>query len=872
VSKIKSLCLCAVIFAAAFFAYSNSLKNGFCWDDHILIENNAFLANPSALKTLVEQIDLAPVVPILSAARPIFLASLVFDHRLWGSAPFGYHLTNIVLHGLNAVLVWRAGLIFLEPDAALLAGLAFAVHPINTEAVNMPSFRPDILAAFFMLLALLAYWKMEKASEPGSAGVALAAAGMAYAFGAFSKETALVLPAAALWFDLCFLKKPWREKPALRIAAMLIFGYLALYYWHFRSDRSGYKSIASSTAPVVLATKDDPLPQVSAARPQEEVLNPSTPQWDALYHSPALNFRSMCVVFSDYFELMAIPYPLRADRAPPLISSWADWRLWAALALFVFLFAAGYRAYAAGARPLCWGLGWSAIVLLPASNIVRLYNPMSERYLYPAAIGVCWMLGWAASLALSRISKQGRPLRKFVAVLGIGAILLLFSAMTRARNRDWKSDAVLFGREAALETKNSRVYYNLGFMRQTKGDWAGAEQDYKTAILLNPRYVEAINNLAGLQEMKGRSRGALNLYSKAAGLNPGNSIPYDSLGAALARQGKFIDAMAAYHKALLENPNDTPAQINLAELLEKTGRPDLAAYQLQEAVRKNPRSFEARFAFAFLLDKRGEIREAIQTWTSFLAAAPKDARAMMNLGVEYDHAAECPQALEWLRRAIARSPNDAASRYNLGMAQEHCGLPANAEQSLEKALALDNGYSDAAYNLAVIEQQAGHADKAIALYKKTLTLDPRKIEALNNLGGLYEMRGNLDQAKKYLLLALDLFPRHPSLLNNMGNVYLQEGDFPEAIKDYRAAIGNSLPSDRSEDLAPTWTNLGICYYRQGRLSKAEQAWSRAIADFPGYRAAYGWLIRAYQESGRNTDAAALTRQLNALPNAAPTKP
>jgi len=244
----------------------------------------------------------------------------------------------------------------------------------------------------------------------------------------------------------------------------------------------------------------------------------------------------------------------------------------------------------------------------------------------------------------------------------------------------------------------------------------------------------------------------------------------------------------------------------------------------------------------------------------------------MNLGVEYDHAAECPQALEWLRRAIARSPNDAASRYNLGMAQEHCGLPANAEQSLEKALALDNGYSDAAYNLAVIEQQAGHADKAIALYKKTLTLDPRKIEALNNLGGLYEMRGNLDQAKKYLLLALDLFPRHPSLLNNMGNVYLQEGDFPEAIKDYRAAIGNSLPSDRSEDLAPTWTNLGICYYRQGRLSKAEQAWSRAIADFPGYRAAYGWLIRAYQESGRNTDAAALTRQLNALPNAAPTKP
>jgi len=859
-----------VVFAAAFFAYSNSLKNGFCWDDHILIENNAFLADPSALKILAEQMMLKPVIPLISAARPVFVATLVLDHRLWANNPFGYHATNIALHGLNAVLVWRAGLIFLQPDAALLAGLVFAVHPVNTEAVNLASFRPDLLASFFMLLALLAYREMEESSKPARAGIALAASALAYALGSFSKETALVFPAAALWFDFCFLKKPWREKFWRRAAAMAVFCGLALYYWHFRSHRSGYNSIAPQAAASAPSTPSKTPPAQTSTAIHEEVFNPSAPQWDAIYHSSALNFRSMCAVFADYFRLMAFPYPLHVDRVPPLIFSWSSRRLWAALALFALLFAAGLWAYLSDARPFCWGLGWCVIALMPASDIVHLYNPMAERYLYPAAIGICWVFGWAASLGLSRISRQGRPLRRFAAVFGAGAALLLLSTLTRARNRDWKSDAVLFGREAALGTKNARVYYNLGFMKQIQGDLRQAEQDYKTALALNPHYIEALNNLASFQEMQGHPQKALRLYSKAISFKPGNSIPYDGLGEALERQNDIVGAIAAYRKALQETPNDVPARINLAALFEKTGRSDLAENELRDAVRRSPQNFHARFDLASLLDKIGRHHEAARVWLSFLAVVPRDARAMMNLGVEYDHAAQCPQALAWLRRSIAANPNDAAASYNLGMAQEHCGLSADAAQSLRKALALDSGYSDAAYNLAVIEQQAGHIDKAIALYKKTLALDPGKIEALNNLGGIYQMRGDLKQAEKYLALALSLFPRHPSLLNNMGNVYLQEGNLPEAIASYRAAIGSSSSLDKN--LAPTWTNLGICYYRQGRLSEAEKTWERAIADFPDYRSAYQWLAQAYHESGRDADAAALMRQMNALSNAAPAAP
>ncbi|MHB2026059.1 MAG: hypothetical protein ACYCPQ_05415 [Elusimicrobiota bacterium] len=176
----------ALLFAAAFLSYSNSLKNGFCWDDHIIIENNPFIKNPENLKILADQVLLKPVTPIIGAARPIFLASLILDHAVWGEHALGYHLTSVVLHGINAVLVWILGGLFLSPFAAAVSGLIFAVHPVNTEAVNPASFRPDLLAAFFMLSALLAYRRMETAKKRWVAPALLLAAA-AYALGVFYK-------------------------------------------------------------------------------------------------------------------------------------------------------------------------------------------------------------------------------------------------------------------------------------------------------------------------------------------------------------------------------------------------------------------------------------------------------------------------------------------------------------------------------------------------------------------------------------------------------------------------------------------------------------------------------------------------------------
>ncbi len=872
--KVKTLGLAAALFAAAVLVYSNSFKNGFCWDDHILIESNDFLKTPGALGLLARQAALRPQVPIVGAARPVFLASLIVERRLWGVNPEGYHLTNALIHGANSVLVWSAGLMFLPPPAAYISGLLFAVHPINTEAVDLASFRPDLLAALFMLLALLAYRRMEQAPSSARAAAALFGSALAYALGIFSKETALVFPAAALWFDLCFVERPWRTGLARRALALALFSALAIYYWHFRSPRSGYKSIAP-TAPVSMSGSAAPkikmpAPQRAILPSYAEVLNPSAPQWMALYRSRGLNFRSMCVIFADYFKLMAFPYPLRADRAPPLIYSWKDPRLKIAWGLLLAIFIIGLWAYAkgpsAGLRPLCWALGWSLIALAPASNVIRLYNPMAERYLYIPAIGACWIFGWIFARALAPWAKASRGPRQYAAALVLGALLVSWILMARRRNRDWRSDARLFGREAALGTKNARVYYNLGYLKQTQGDLSGAEKDYKTAIALNPRSVEALSNLAGLLDIQGRHQNALALYSEAAKFKPGNAIPYKGLGKGLERKNDLKGAEAAYRKALDENPDDIAARISLGGVLAKQGRLGEAANQYQDAARRSPENFSAVYRLASLLDDLGRREEAVKAWMAFLTLRPKNAQAMMNLGVVYDHAGKFAQAARWLRRSVALDPSNAAAYYNLGLAQEHFGRLPESEKSLKTALSLDANYLDAAYNLAVIEQKLGKIPDAISQYKKTLAINPAKLEALNNLGGLYQMQGDLAQAKKYLTLALKTSPEHPTgLLNNLGNVYLQSGDLPQAIAYYNESIARAEPADWSGNLAPTLTNLGICYYRQGRVSQAESAWKESIRKFPTYLAAYRWLAQAYRASGRDKEAQDLLRQAGQNP-------
>lgn len=188
------------------FAYLNALHNPFVYDDQSTIVGNPSLRHLGDLRALA----------LHSLFRPALNVSYALDHAVWGLRPFGYHLTSVLLHMLNVVLVFRVvalavddwrrrepvGGVRVSPDAAAFAAAAlFAVHPLMTEAVAYVSGRSEVLAASFVMLALLAL----RAGIAHGRATWTAAGLVAVLLGLATKEVAAVLPLIVLAWDRLLL-------------------------------------------------------------------------------------------------------------------------------------------------------------------------------------------------------------------------------------------------------------------------------------------------------------------------------------------------------------------------------------------------------------------------------------------------------------------------------------------------------------------------------------------------------------------------------------------------------------------------------------------------------------------------------------------
>lgn len=560
-----------IVFGAAFLIYIYSLVHGFVWDDRLLISGNPFLAHPSNLSLILSPMFWFQPLSIQGGARPVFVFSLLLDHAIWGNNPAGYHLSSVILHGLNSVLVYRLSLKFWNtPRLALLAGLLFAVHPIHAEAVNPPSFRPDLLAAFFVLLSLWAYWRFRGEKNPRRKSALLLASACCYALGLLSKEMAITLPLLVLLCEFILgdgnnLKR-WSDNRVWHLATLVLYAMIMLGYLGFRSPRSGYPSI--SPPATTQSPRQDEKPRPIPKLDKGQVYPLAAPQWREIYADSWTNFLTMSGVFAQYCRLMIIPYPLRADRAPEVLRSAKDWSVWASWCILGGLLSLGLLAWIKGHGPMALGIGWCFITLLPAANIVPLYNPFAERYLYLVSVGIVWAL----SFSLSKLPKRWRYSTAC-------CLVAAYSGMTLSRNRDWKNDQSLFGKEAERGTKNARVYFNLGFLHQKEGLGDQAAKEYRQALALQPDYLEALDNLGGLYGLMGNLPKAKELYIKALEYYPLDPALRNNLGNIYFKENNFSAAAVEFQLALRDASqranswfDTTPVRENLRLCYQRQGK------------------------------------------------------------------------------------------------------------------------------------------------------------------------------------------------------------------------------------------------------------------------------------------------------------
>jgi hypothetical protein len=522
--------------------YANALDNPFVYDDHDTIISNQSLVDPSNFRYVL----------IYSPFRPVVNASYAIDRAVWGYRPFGFHLTNVLLHAIVSVLLYalllraladareRSGALprgdTVDIWAALTGASLFAVHPLMTEGAGYISGRSELLCGLFFLAALLfsreAMLRLASptAQPPGRTGIALplALAVVCGALALLSKEVAAALPVVALAYDWLLLPGP-PEARRRRLVRVFIPAIVAA-------------GLAAAYRLSVLVGAD-----ASFSR------------------SPILNLLTQSIVIWRYVGLLVLPIGQSIMHGVHTVTSLLD-----PLGLAALGGLTGLAILAFGVRdtvPLvAFGILWFLTVIAPSSSVVALREGMAEHRAYFASAGVFVVVAALASRVLSRDGRTDVP-AGYAAALGL--VVVVLGSVTVARNRVWQ-DPVALWRQAAVAVPGMwEPHYVLGDSLREAGDCAAAIGEYQTVLEMRPDNRDARLNL----------------------------------GICLGQAGRLDEADAAFHEVLRADPRFPRVYTNLAALALVRGQPEGARDYYRQAIGVDPRNVLARLQLARLYEQ-----------------------------------------------------------------------------------------------------------------------------------------------------------------------------------------------------------------------------------------------------------------------------
>lgn len=507
-----------VIAAVVLGTFSVAIWNRFVWDDYDFILRNDYLHDLGNIPRFLFSGDATGTGFENPYYRPLTTATFALDYALWGEWPAGYHATNVFLHLLVCLVLYRvARRVADSPSAALAATLLFSVHPAHSEPVGYISSRADILCALFMLLSFRQFLQMDEAESLRRRYLALAWFSLAL----FSKIVALLLP------FLFFLHLMWSGNRGRSVRTLVPFAVLSLSFLFLRS--------------LVLTMEswgDVPLP-VRVANAGPFLLR---------YLGNALAPVNLKV----FYDL-----PLKSGLSDPaVIASWG-----AIGAVGAITWAMARR------RPLAsFGIAWFFAALLPVCGIVTLLYPacMADRYLYIPLIGIA--LAVASFYKEASSSNPSAAFRHRSAAIA-GILVLAAAAGSTLRIRDWHDSLTLWS--AAVKGAPQSIYAKNGlaaaYMERESFD--EAERILNEVIAVRDDSAQPRINLAGIEFKRGNLDKMEVHVNRALELRPSNCVALTYLGVIKARKGWTNEAMVLFREAIRLNPRYDYARENLDILL-----------------------------------------------------------------------------------------------------------------------------------------------------------------------------------------------------------------------------------------------------------------------------------------------------------------
>jgi Flp pilus assembly protein TadD len=561
-TKLKNhFIFCLIIFVLTFAVYFNSLKNEFVYDDIGTIVENNFIKNIENVKYVFTPTYFKLFTAELTY-RPICTITYFIDYFLYKLNPKGFHLTNILFHILNSILIYFLALtIFKEKYIlSLFTSLLFALHPIATEPVNAISFREDLLAMCFFLISFLFYIKYFNSKKIIFFILSL----IAFIISLFSKESAVVLPLILILYTFSFsgIKEVFKRKYYYSIYFII----LAIYIYLTRY------SIFSNPYYI--------------AKPAQDT------------GGTYFTFLTMLKVFAYYIKLLILPLNLRPDYVIPISHSLSEPMVILSILVLVTTLAIGILMFKKN-KIIFFAIFYFFICLAPVSNIIRIVVLMAERFLYIPYLGFC--IG--ASILFDKLSKSYKSI--FLIFL-----LIYYSILTFNQNKIWKNEIILW--EITLKRCPNSVfaYNNLGLLYGERGQFDKAEEYSKKAIEMDKNLASAYNNLGIVYDEKGLPDEAEKYYKKAIELNKNFAEPYNNLGVIYERKGLLDKAEEYYKKAIELDENFTKAYNNLGVIYGKKGELDKAEECFKKAINVDKNFSNAYYNLGIVYEKRGLLDKA----------------------------------------------------------------------------------------------------------------------------------------------------------------------------------------------------------------------------------------------------------------------
>lgn len=516
--------------------YVNSIPNGFALDDNWVIVNNPILEDLGDWRTLLGSDYWAPRTQS-GLYRPVATLSYALNRAL-GEGAASFHATHVLLHAANSALV---ALLFLQLGAGRLAAglgaLLFAAHAVHTEAVAaIAGGRPELLAAFFSLLALWLHVARDRRQQPAAhAPLSYALELLAYGLALGAKESAITLPAVLVAYDLLLSRRKPTASRMLR--------------WASRYAGHALVTLAYLGArTTVLAGV--PLPPVPEQDNPLGTLGFPYQQWSALY------------VAVRYLWLLLYPRHLAYNygyaQIPPLESFLEPRSLW----VLAFLIGGAALLIAARRFPLLlFALLWALISFSVTSNLlIPIGTILGERLLYMPSVGFCLAVGAAVGAA-------HRPGRRWL-VAGLTLAIAAHGARSVRRNLDWRSEETLYLHDVAVSPNSVKVQLNAGFAHSRRGEVPEAIAAYRASLRIQPN-AGAYNNLGYLLIDRDIDVDeGVALLQKAVAMAGPQAEYLDSLAWGYFKQGRLEEARELLRQSLRQVPYGPTAEGRRAHLRE----------------------------------------------------------------------------------------------------------------------------------------------------------------------------------------------------------------------------------------------------------------------------------------------------------------